>query len=78
MQYAAKNMLMAISDGMHSNLLESFKTGEDRPLTLLLDSSSDKANLNQLSTLFMHFENGEQPQLYHYRMLEFGHQGSGE
>ena len=77
-QYAARNMLMAISDGMHNNLMESFKTAEDRPLTLLLDSSSDKANLNQLSTLFMFFEEGQQPQMYHYRLLEFGHQGSGE
>lgn len=51
---------MAMSDGMHENLLKSFREGPDRPLTLILDSStvSNFANFiyqNKLLFYNLHF-----------------------
>lgn len=42
LQIAARNVIMAYSDGFHENLINSFKRGEEIPLSLMLDTSTGK------------------------------------
>ena len=63
-------MVATISNLMHQKLIDSIKTNRN-PMSLIVDASTDKGNIHQLSVLFHTLEN-EVPTTYLYGLLELG------
>ena len=63
-------MVATISNLMHEKLIASMKSNP-RPMSLIVDTSTDKANHHQLVVLFYTLEN-EVPVTYLYGLLRLG------